>query len=197
MDNTIKITELAINNDQYFVELPEHYSEEYVKDKIDKNIYQIIDDNLIITGLDKLKITKYNKITMDYISDKLSAKLELLFDYVKEKEWFKIGKLSEYDELKEKYSPFKYQYGIVYNSTYPLPIMITSWNKGLRFTFMFNYPQGDNVNMIFGNTIFKKETNDSKNLNGALHEYVQINNGIYNKHGSNGVFDVDLYVRRY
>lgn len=197
MDTTNKVIEVKINNEMYFLELPAYYSEEYIKDKITKNQHQITDGQLIITGLEKLKITKHDPVIINYINDKLLTKLEPLLEYVKEKEWLKIGNLSQYDELKEKYSPFKYQYGIIYNSTYPLPIIITLWNRGLRFSFTFNYPQGDTGNMIYGNTIFKKDTDDSKNVKGALHEYVQINNGLYNKHGSNGDFDVDLYVKRY
>jgi len=188
-----------IEGKKYMIKIPLLYNKDVVVDLIASMKYSLDSKNnkLIITGLSEpLELYPYDERPEIVL---LKEKVTEIENYIKEKQWFKIGKLSEYkyNTLQTKYSLFKYEYGLIYNTVYPRVIDITNWNQGLRFMFKFNYPQGDGANMFIGNTIFKKDTTDSKDVKTSLQKYVKLNNGIYEEYSSNGETDLDLYARRF
>jgi hypothetical protein len=62
--------------------------------------------------------------------------------------------LGEFEKLKEKYPLHIYKWGIAYNTIYPLPVIISAWNHGVRIMMKNFYPHKDDAaNFHLGNVV--------------------------------------------
>lgn len=95
----------------------------------------------------------------------------------------------------ELYPPTEYIYGVKYNSNEVQEVKITRWNRGTRIYTLHKNPHGDNAGKFHaGRAMWTKDTDDAESKGQFYHRYV--NSNFEPCCGSNGVSDLDVYLRK-
>eukprot|EP01095_Lingulamoeba_sp_RSL-Kostka_P008469 TRINITY_DN2847_c0_g1_i1.p1 TRINITY_DN2847_c0_g1~~TRINITY_DN2847_c0_g1_i1.p1 ORF type:complete len:198 (-),score=59.27 TRINITY_DN2847_c0_g1_i1:36-629(-) len=189
------------NNIKYIFTVPEEYNYNFIKLKVERGDYEIqdnINNNNNACSKEILISNKIGPFPLEEHNTNVDLEVVRMLQLLEERKWKKIGKMMDWETLQNTYSMDEYEWGVKYNTNYARVVDVTTWNRGIRITIRHPYPQGDSTNMKYGTSTWKKETDDSKNIPGFLHKYVQIKDGIYEEYAGNGNnHNLDIYARRF
>jgi hypothetical protein len=91
-------------------------------------------------------------------------------------EWVDRGSLGDFANFKRLLSSYpltKYEWGMIYNTYGPEPVIVSNWNLGARLIIRTFVPHGDNAATFhMGTAMFTYGTNDAESKTCFCHRYV-------------------------